>query len=401
MNKMFLRTLGGIMASVILANSVYLSEAVIPMGENAKVRAAVSTETSANKSTQTEKSKETLPTEEVTLYVDKDKYFALETDEAIKWISSDENILTIDDSGLAHPLKEGEVTITAACNSYIKTFNVTVTTYNNGKDVIHETTTNEQGWLPNNGGTTLWIDANIEMVKNNINTLTDMTAYILERWMYYDPSFHIVATETKWTWAMDASAVIEAGKGVCCDIANVAHYVLKDDFERAGFVYETGRWGHIYNWFYEDGWYYVHDYTNEISDRAFSCDAMFTRDNRTYYQNQTKKFKTWDEFMAMRLEDPSYKKDYDQNILAVYVIDATEFDECPPVYLDYMKNSIDGWVEMGNTPTVGFEEGVDVKEIYRTGTWKFECRIFKSEELPEDVPSINEDYNRQRWMFQY
>lgn len=386
MNKIFLRIFGGIMTSVILTSNVYLSEAVIPSEMIAKVIGTVTTvaETSAKKSTQAEKSKKTLPTEEVTLYVDKDKYFALETEEVIKWISSDENILTIDVNGLAHPIKEGRVTITAECNSYLKKYYVTITTFNNGKDVKKYSAVEPLTF--HNG--------DLEIVTNNINTITDLVQYLIDGMFYYNPYFPVIAMN-KFTWAADAEFVLETRQGVCCDIANLAHYLLKDDFEKAGFILETGtEYGHIYNYFFEDGYYYVFDSTLVISDRAYSSEM----NSIEFYQNQIYKVKTLEEFGKERIHS---FPDRDTLCMSMIAIDASDYDECPPYLLSYMDGS---WrkADENYKYTVGFEEIINVKEIWVNPNWKnYKLIKIKTEELPDGIPSMNEEYNKQRSLFQY
>ena len=48
--------------------------------------------------------------------------------------------------------------------------------------------------------------------------------------------------------------------GVCCNFAADALWSLYGDYEANGLIMMSGQMGHVINWFYENGQYYVIDF---------------------------------------------------------------------------------------------------------------------------------------------
>lgn len=83
-------------------------------------------------------------------------------------------------------------------------------------------------------------DDNVRMRENGID------------WEHHKPGFYAVATNN----------------GCCATSANWLNYILAGDYEEVGFVATSQRDGngHIYNYLYQDGWYYFIDLTHYRTD---------------------------------------------------------------------------------------------------------------------------------------
>ena len=58
-----------------------------------------------------------------------------------------------------------------------------------------------------------------------------------------------VSDEEGWNWTADAKTIFDMNAGVCIQVAQLATYMLADDFEDWGVVMIEGNQGHIFNWF--------------------------------------------------------------------------------------------------------------------------------------------------------
>ena len=181
------------------------------------------------------------------------------------WYTSDPEIATVENA-IITGWKEGTCKIELKSNEgqTIETFNIIVTTFNDGKDA-NSFKVNETGYYRTDDAS--YTPSNPEWVRENCNTILDFIVYLQDRRFIYFPDAPIMVTgQSCWTWAEAGDIVLTNNYGVCCDVANAASYVLANDYERWGFVCITGAAGHIYNWFYEDGTFYIIDFTRVISD---------------------------------------------------------------------------------------------------------------------------------------
>lgn len=237
------------------------------------------------------------------LYLGMPYYLPTLNKKAVYFSVSDEEVATIEGNTLVAK-KQGMVTVTAY-NSKKKSLGSTVfavTTYNDGKDVINAMSLKK---------TDLWRWNNlrdIEYWKTNVNTIQDMCYYLQAKEFVYDfnkePDFLGV---NRWQWTADAKTIFDMSGGVCVQVAQMGNYMLADNFEEWGNIIVFGSQGHIFNWYYEDGYYYIMDFTEVISDNAWNNSGEWKD-----YTGSIKKFKTIKEIKTWITKE---KVDTKQNFL--------------------------------------------------------------------------------------
>lgn len=201
---------------------------------------------------------------------------------------SDPEIAEVTSDGVFIPKKQGIVTLSAYKNGELLSEEVVaVTTFNDGRDDIASC----KSFDDNNYY--FYSDVNNpEMWRMQINTIQDMCIYLQERNWQYD-FVEPEATQTEfgdWQWMPEGSKIATYNNGVCVEVAQVAVYMLAGDYEDWGCITTYGKYGHIFNWFYEDGYYYLMDFTEVISDNRYNSYQVDqpTRD----YTHAVKRFST-------------------------------------------------------------------------------------------------------------
>ena len=120
-------------------------------------------------------------------------------------------------------------------------------------------------------------NADLETVKKEISTIYDFVTFlkvkgfsgvsgeqrIKDKTNYYDYRFNLKAEE-----------VFKNNKGNCGAIANLARYILEDDYQEIGYLHTSrpDRSGHVINYFFKDNFYYLIDFTDFTMD---SKEGMF------------------------------------------------------------------------------------------------------------------------------
>lgn len=186
------------------------------------------------------------------------------------------------------PMKQGLATLTTPEKKEIR---IAVTTYNDNKNVITAMSDNKD--LANH-----YYDA--EDLKRDVKTISDAISVIMYRNYYYDynePFSQWDLIDHNWSWLESGKTCLEMNHGVCCDIAQVMNYLLVDDFEDVGVFWISGKQGHIFNYFYEDGYYYIFDATRVTGD-----DQKMYKDVSDY-QNYIYKCKNIDEVKDVIFSD--------------------------------------------------------------------------------------------------
>jgi len=115
--------------------------------------------------------------------------------------------------------------------------------------------------------------------KASVHTIMDMAYMLQARYFTYDfsgePKFGFInysPIEECWTWTANPETIFDMSRGVCIQVAQLAVNMLAGDYEDWGAVLIEGNQGHIFNWFFEDGYYYLFDFTEVISDNAWGKD---------------------------------------------------------------------------------------------------------------------------------
>lgn len=200
---------------------------------------------------------------------------------------SDESVASIEGSSLI-PHKQGTVVLSKydANGDTVESKTIAVTTYNDGRKSEGTRTAMS---LNNNWSMHQYnYDANVW--KEDVHTIYDFIFLLQGREMYY--SF----TEPYWTWCDDWSwceegdTIFYMNTGVCIEVAELATWMLQNDYEDMGWILVQGNEGHIYNWFYEDGLYYVVDFTAVISSSPLRADEGYVITKPSIYHDDIKIF---------------------------------------------------------------------------------------------------------------
>lgn len=295
--------------------------------------------------------------------------------EAAFYSVSDRSIATIEGNALV-PLKQGKVTLTGYDSAKKKLFDktVAVTTYNDGKDVMSARSFEyiDLGRYDNAKDVYYWRDA--------VNTISDMCYYLQARGFRYDfakePEFCGI---NNWQWTADAEAIFSYSGGVCVQVAQMGNYMLANNFEDWGNILVFGNQGHIFNWYYEDGYYYVMDFTEVISD---NCGRdKWVNSNYADYSRSYKKFKTVDEIKEWI---PAEKVDTEQNCLVVMY--SCQGHDYMPVWLDGGINDTRGLVNgtYDHTAVFGFQDIVyeELTVLWQKEGIDLTIQGFSVEEIP-------------------
>lgn len=196
------------------------------------------------------------------------------------------------------PLKQGLFTLTSPDG---KKTRFAVTTFNDGKDVIKAKNEIEFNEI---------FDA--EEAKKEVKTISDAIDLIRYRGFVYGFSEPYSQWVDSWTWLQSGKSIYDYNIGVCCDISQLMNYLLVEDFEDMGEVLISGSQGHVYNYYFEDGYYYLFDATNIIADRMNGV-----INSVEFYQQFIYKCKDFDEIKTHVFRN--------SNINANYLITMTSF----------------------------------------------------------------------------
>lgn len=225
-------------------------------------------------------------------------------------------------------------------NKLIKSEKILVTNFNDGKDVINTRTISEEKKED------VWMWENLrsgEHWKNMVKTIQDASFFFQATHFIYESMGECqLPFVDDWQWTMYGEDLTLQRKGVCLQAAQTALYLLEDDFEEAGVIYVFGNQGHIFNWFFEDGYYYIMDFTEVIGDEIHRCDSIL-RD----YTNSIHQFKTMKELKSWLKTD---KVNLEMNY-AIIMLSCMGFDYIP------------AWRDSGCCDTNGTLKGEHSAEI--------------------------------------
>ncbi len=274
------------------------------------------------------------------------------------------------------PLKQGLFTLTLA-NGKQKKF--AVTTFNDGKDVITARSNDCYNWY------TYKYCYDAEELKSRVKTITDALDILVLRGYYYDYNepFSQWDSNWNWSWLESGKTLLEMNHGVCCDISAVMNYLLVDDFEDMGVIWISGNQGHVFNYYYEDGYYYIFDATILTSD---AMNGTVNTSNGNKYQEYIHKCKNLDDVKDVVFNKMGISKT--MNYLVAMVssqghdyVEATYNESCCHGYT--IDQIMDGKVH--------FRWGLDevaykgLTVLYKNKNVDFDIISFKSEEIPVEV----------------
>lgn len=322
---------------------------------------------------------------------------------------SDETVAKVEGNELV-ALKQGLFTLFSydAEKNLIEEKNYVATTFNDSK-------ANKESFMTISASqgvhVTPFVNArDITYWKDSVHTIMDMCYLLQARHFKYDfngePEFacidYVSNQEDRWTWVHNAKTIFEMSKGVCIQVAQLATYMLADDYEDWGVIYIEGMQGHVFNWFFEDGYYYVFDFTQVISDNAWG------REGDQYYEywdysNEVRKFQTIEELTEWCTTE---KVNVNENYL-IYMISCLGHDYLPCSLNTGMSDSVGclhGTYNNG-TITMGFQDVVFEKlEVlfHKKGSVDINFITKTAEELNNSIPyGVYGDTEELEYRFNY
>lgn len=200
------------------------------------------------------------------------------------WYSSDANVIRVAGDGTVRAYSEGTADVYAVSDKgkVLKTYKLCAATRAD-EDPFALTQGNNDGVIPGIiEGFSMWGADRLPERKNDyqriafedigagISTMSDYTAWILANYAYpsmeeepeapYRDTNMPLADNAYWYANANDVCVFNNYAGVCCNYAAGAVYALCGDYEANGLIMMNGPMGHVINWFYENGSYYVIDY---------------------------------------------------------------------------------------------------------------------------------------------
>lgn len=312
----------------------------------------------------------------LTTAMDKDVYSVSVSDETVAKVEGNELV----------GLKQGVFTLTTydKKGKKIEDIKYAVTTWNDSKtdiatamsiaDVNEKTSVFEWG-----------ITKDLPYWRLACNTLMDVSFYFQARGFYYsgegEPECNSLngSPTEDWMYNNEVETVFEANKGVCLNAAQMAAYLLADDFEDWGVVCIDGMQGHIFNWYYEDGLYYIFDYTSVISYNAWGRDT----DKYVDFSNEVKVCKSIEEIKEYVCTE---KVDTTQNYF-IYMYSLRGHDELPAVLNTAKYSSRDALNGKYEEIIVGYQDIVveDLHVLYLKKGINLNVQGFSLEEMPSKL----------------
>lgn len=320
---------------------------------------------------------------------------------------SDESIAKVEGNALVG-LRQGSFTLTC----YDKDMNVleekvfVVSTYNDSLENIATaksfvTTSN----LQYNAAAEELKDA--ECCKEAVSTIMDMSYLLQVKRFVYDgtkePDFgaldYNVSDEERWNWTADAKTIFDMNAGVCIQVAQLATYMLADDFEDWGVVMIEGNQGHIFNWFFEDGKYYVFDFTEVISD---NCGRSYEFEERFNYRDYSRNVQIFDTIEEFKNWCITSKVDITQNY-AVYMYSCQGHDFIATNINSGMSSSYDAMNGGFDELLLCYQDVVmdDLVVFYLSEISNAKFVSVPTEEVPWEIPIGVYNRGEKTWYFEY
>lgn len=271
-------------------------------------------------------------------------------EDGVKWTSDNTEIAIVDQNGIVTAVDEGTTVIRCYDESGEETvkYNIYCTTANDGTDPVCYTTELGEYELLD-----MYDSRDAEYIQKRLCSIRDVMQFLEFAGYDYDMSAPILVHE-KFTWAMTGEQFLTSS-GVCCDVANFGAFALQNDYEELGFIFHCGyRVGHVYNYVYEDGFYYIFDLTDVIG-----CESDY-RDFGIYKVEKLEDFT--DEILEWKA-DPN-------NLAGVVAVSSFNHPYQPALYLSYIAD--DSALLSGEYCCAGFENGLPFEVLYTNPDMNFE-----------------------------
>ena len=273
------------------------------------------------------------------------------------WHSSDNNVVSVNSDGIVVAEKEGFAEITAyGVNGLpIQSFLLRATTSANADPFGMSFRSMDR-----------YKRICYENVKEEINTITDYACWLFANDVFYsmdqeasNPMYQY-AGDAYWMQMADSSWIFKNRAGICCTVAAGAQYALLGDYEENGLIYMAGAYGHVINYFKENGEYLVVDFTCNISDGNRVINESYRGNVLAYTMDMVGRGATLQEAFANYVKDGRGSFYLENHI--IYAMDLTG--------LDYYPAEANNWSQ-GKS----FENGVNI--LYAAEGTKLETLYVK------------------------
>ncbi len=139
-------------------------------------------------------------------------------------------------------------------------------------------------WVPANAlGSSRYTNGDIFAMLSNtpeekqaaITTLYEaLQLYQIGGFYSSDDNVRIFENGLNWEHHKPGYDAVRTNSGCCATDSNWLHYILDGDYEEVGYIATSQRdgSGHVYNYIYHDGWYYIVDLTHQLAGCYFSAE---------------------------------------------------------------------------------------------------------------------------------
>lgn len=337
--------------------------------------------------------------------IDASKYLpeAIEADD-VTWEINQKAIAAISPEGLITPLKLGTIKVAAknSKNAKVLQLTVTITSSNVGIKTLFDESQLAPALQETDSAsfyTTSKHIKNPEYYKKVVTNVSELSAFLINMQFEYGGNYYYC--ENGWSTSLGAELSLWYGGGVCEDVAEVASYLLQNDYDDIGYILVNGMYAHMYNYILQDDIYYVVDFTQLICN----TDAMYNGK----WNKWTKKAVIWSgrniaDFSKKAKEYADYDNDdytLEESVSSIVAFSSHNKGYRTPQFRN------DGWGYYTISDRVlGFEEGVKYTILYLNPTDHYKNATYRIVEIPAkyipydfdcyfDTETKEEKYQRQ------
>lgn len=327
----------------------------------------------------------------------------------VKWAVNKKEIATVTEKGILTPVDFGTVNLYANVKGE-KVLKLTVNIVSSNEGKAKPFSAKPESLVDDNNEFYKWYIDNMiigyslpEVLKDEIDSVEEMTQYIsFSGFSYYAPYPCLVKNGWSNTAIFGAEGALRCGRGVCEDIANVAVYLLQNDYDDIGCIQVTGEYGHMYNYIKQDGIYYVVDFTTLIAGTNYA--DVWYKDALIWSGTKLTDFSKKSVIYATDTSDTKRTvEDYLEHIIAY---SCNHFDFVPSQYRSDNfghKSVVKGYTISQTKKQFGLEEGIDIIVLYdnKTDDCEWEFISVPSKDIPFfgysyfSTETIEEKYQRQ------
>jgi hypothetical protein len=219
------------------------------------------------------------------------------TNKEIKWTSSNINIVSVK-GGVLTARALGKATITATSNNG-KIAEVGVYVSSNAADGVRYISPDVLGEPKLSDDELRKIKGNAEEMKKQIKTVADLIGYLRVNKYSPDERGDSKINEGSYQWHHNrpSESTIKLNTGNCGATASLANYILKGNYDEAGFIdYSEYGGGHVYNYIIQGGKVYIIDFLQYLEGNPSQYNRQTIIEEvdsfeqyATYYINRYKK----------------------------------------------------------------------------------------------------------------